>query len=441
MYSAIDLHRLPGRACSAPPEPKRYIQPRSIEYLTGSAFSRCWRVIVEQQGLAASDLGPVREVELHRVVGVDPPEVPRPEQRTMFLGGLIQEIVLADYRTGKLGERIEGPHILDHVVPDLAADLVEFVFGRDRLEILVVPVVQLDYVGRRLDAGAAPGLVPGIERLATFEARQAEHVDAVGHRHVVRAVMRIHVVVVAGDERPADRPVHHLEGDVEPDRLPVVGDDLHHRELRSLVVADQYLERQCAAVGSVAPAVAVLVGDVESVEQLAGAVRIELRVTNLEFVIVERVARRRRHSVLLGEAEHHLVVDAAAVDRDLQRHAEVLLQEQLGDVGVLVIEVVPHDDRVEGAVPHLGGVVAALLVLAVERERLGLEVESGPVRFSGDHLAVEDLAVVDLLEHDPVDVGELVAGRIDGPVVRITLVNDQVFLAIDQYIRSERGRI
>ena len=40
MYSAIDLQKLPGRAFNAPPEPKRYIQPRSIEYLTGSVFSR-----------------------------------------------------------------------------------------------------------------------------------------------------------------------------------------------------------------------------------------------------------------------------------------------------------------------------------------------------------------------------------------------------------------
>ena len=144
-------------------------------------------------------------------------------------------------------------------------------------------------------------------------------------------------------------------------------------------------------------------------------------------------------------APDHLV-DLVAVQRDRKRLAESQLLKQLAHHRIAVVEVGPDRQHHVAApvVPQVGAVVAAFLVLLVEREVVhGGELQR-VVQIAGDDLGGDRLQVLVQQAILGVDVGELVAGRVDLPVVGVArkeLVAQHVHLDHGPRVDGRDGRV
>ena len=228
-----------------------------------------------------------------------------------------------------------------------------------------------------------------------------------------------HVIVVGPQPFPHQVDVVRAWVHLDAHVLPVLGHQFADRHVTRPLQRDQYLDRQHLAVGPQAETVAAAL-QAHFVEQPVGGIGIVLRVAGRPLLLVEGVLGIHRRLPRDRKTEEQHLVDLLAVDRQRHRLPEAHVLKDLAQARILVREV----EGIEalgagGARPHQRLVVACFLVLLEQREVGSRQSDGGHRQLAGDHLQVEGLGVGHRLHPEAVDVGELVAGRVDGEVIGI----------------------
>ena len=122
-------------------------------------------------------------------------------------------------------------------------------------------------------------------------------------------------------------------------------------------------------------------------------------------------------------AQPERFVDLVAVDAQGQRAAEVGGVHPLGDFRVGLIAQVELDDHIAAVVARveIELVAAALLVLQEDRHLAEIDMAFLEVVLAGNGPQVEHLQVLRQRQHDLIDIGQLVAGRVHPDAVGIAL--------------------
>jgi hypothetical protein len=150
-------------------------------------------------------------------------------------------------------------------------------------------------------------------------------------------------------------------------------------------------------------------------------VDVALDVLGVELLVVELVLRQGPDLGRLALAEEDDLVDLLPVGGEGQCDPEVLLRDQLAQLGVLdgLVEVKGDVVGVEAA--HLEQLVTALRLVVDEDglvRDLG-EVADLEVELAADRAEQDGLEVGDDREHEPVDVRQLPALGVDLPEVGV----------------------
>ena len=231
------------------------------------------------------------------------------------------------------------------------------------------------------------------------------------------------VELVGVGQLPEERRLMAAQFDAQAHLLPILLDQLQQLAARRTdldgLMMDGELQR--AAVRRQPEPLAVALRQAHFVEQLIGQPRIVLRVRLRPGVIVHRKALRYRRLARRALAKVDHFVDLVAVDRHRQRDAKVAVLNQLAldRVGHVPVGLQPHL-RAEQARHQVHAVIAGRLALLVQGEVLEGGEQVGDVALAGHDLQVIGLGVDDL-PHHRIDVGQLVARRVDHHVVGVAL--------------------
>ena len=238
---------------------------------------------------------------------------------------------------------------------------------------------------------------------------QAQEVLAVGDVGAPAHAPHLQLAGVGGLQ--VLRPLGDLELDAHLQRIHVLLPELDELAVAAIGLG-RVLEHQRAAVGQVAPAVAVLVDVAIQVQQRLGAGRVVLAHLGLEGLVVAGHARRddalRRDRLALA-GQPHLALDVHAQrDRAAQRD---LLRRVAADDRVLHVEVGRRDVRALVADrPHaVLGEVGRELVLRDRHRREVLRQLVHEVEFLAQEGEPARLGFLDHRDLDPVHHRQLAA--------------------------------
>ena len=214
----------------------------------------------------------------------------------------------------------------------------------------------------------------------------------------------------------------HLEIGAHPDLLPVRDHQLDDRCTLHLARGDHF-DGQHIAVGPQPPLAVAVPAQTHLVQEPVRFIEVAGRVRGGPFFLVVRHGRRHRVLARHGFAEVDRVVDVVAVYGQRQGPAEANVRQDLGQHRIGAIRQVGPDGRF-GRVRARGEadlVLALRLLLQEQRVVLERQLAIVPVHVAGDDLEPHGLRILQHRRDHRVDVGELIALRIDVVVVGIPL--------------------
>jgi len=354
-------------------------------------------------------------------------------------GGQVAHGLGEDERRRALGDGADGQRVIGQPVEDLLTGSHALGIIDHGVHGVVVVVKGLDR-GRRLFAVLAVAPEPAAPlgswaALADVGGDEPAHFD---RKQGIGAAVCVPAAAVNQALAPAlvvERDLDLLGGGFDTNFAPEGNDDLGE-----LVGGDANarpgvldVELEHIAVRAQAEAVAVALRQPHVVQQLVGQVGVVLGPVFGIFRFVILGVGHRRQLAHLSKAEEEILVDLLAVDGDVQRFDEI---------GVLH-DFTQHEvfgQRVAGiervTVGHAAGVVHDLIVLVglvflVEgitgnRDIVGADV----VELALDGLLGSDVVVGHEVDAQIFDIGQLLAGGIDLPVVGVPLHEHEALLRL-----------
>ena len=199
--------------------------------------------------------------------------------------------------------------------------------------------------------------------------------------------------------------------------------------------------------GQIPHAVAVRVRQTQIVEHRVGLIKV-IRIVDCRIVVVVRRAYRKASGIRIAERpSRDRLADCVAIQRMAERYSEILVPEQLPELGIdFVLDAdrlgkVQFDFPRQNARPELGFRRRVLGLALLERFHVVAGIlHVGKVAGARDRLR-RSVGPSRQLEVHLVHVRELIAGFVDLPVVRVAAHDDDfVRYVLNRYPWSQHHR-